>query len=105
VSIASAILGLGGFVFGKDLAATLENHRTDAPLLSQAALLFLVDCSKVPVFQWVSVIASALTLGVGSGPNRSSKVPGRAQKSPRRFTVSAISSTGNQASVRSASHC
>ncbi len=83
VSIALAILGVGGFFFGEQLKAMVVNHRSEAPLLSSAALLFLVEWSRVPLFQWISVIASALTLFIVFWTQAlvvDSKISGREQR-------------------------
>ncbi|MGD9540966.1 hypothetical protein [Methylocystis sp.] len=84
VFLALAIYGVAGFIVGAEMKAIIENHRGDAPLISSAALLFLVDWSKVPAFQWVALAASALTLGVALWTHAlvidRDEVPGRAEK-------------------------
>jgi hypothetical protein len=67
IGIAFAIFTIGGLVFGPAMRAIADNHSSNAPLLSVAALLFLVDWKKlsnVTIYQELLCIAAFLTLAV-----------------------------------------
>jgi len=83
ILLALAAFSIAGFFLGTPLTAQIKNHRSVAPLLSSAALLFLVDWSEVHAFQWVTIISSVLTLSVALWTHSlvvdRNEVPGRAE--------------------------
>ncbi len=64
IFIALAVFGVAGFLFGAELKPMIANRLSDAPLLSTAAMLLLIEWRAISAFQWVVLLSSGLTLGV-----------------------------------------
>jgi hypothetical protein len=84
VFIALAVFGIVGFLFGAELKPMIANRLSDAPLLSTAAMLLLIDWRAISAFQWVALLSSGLTLGVVLWTHSLAvdhkEVPGRKEK-------------------------